>query len=82
MMGYRIEADLDLCQGHAMCELEAPGYFRVPKRGQVQILDDEPPEHARTEIEQAVRACPTRALSIQGTGSIGALPTKQSGDSQ
>jgi ferredoxin len=21
MMGYRIEADMDLCQGHAMCEL-------------------------------------------------------------
>ncbi|MGZ5364843.1 MAG: ferredoxin, partial [Mycobacterium sp.] len=23
-MGYRVEVDLDLCQGHAMCELEAP----------------------------------------------------------
>jgi ferredoxin len=74
MMGYRIEADLDLCQGHAMCELEAPDYFRVPKRGQVEILDEEPPEDARKEIEQAVRACPTRALSI------GALPTQQSGE--
>ena len=46
-MGYRIEADLDLCQGHAMCELEAPDYFRVPKRGQVEILDPEPPDDAR-----------------------------------
>ena len=27
----RIEADLDLCQGHAMCELEAPDYFPVPQ---------------------------------------------------
>ena len=26
--GFRIEVDLDLCQGHAMCELEAPDYFR------------------------------------------------------
>jgi ferredoxin len=65
MMGYRIEADLDLCQGHAMCELEAPDYFRVPKRGQVEILDDEPPEDARKEIQQAVWACPTQALSIK-----------------
>jgi ferredoxin len=64
-MGYRVEADLDLCQGHAMCELEAPDYFRVPKRGQVQILDTEPPEQARPQIEQAVEACPTRALSIR-----------------
>lgn len=68
MMGYHVKADLDLCQGHAMCELEAPDYFRVPKRGQVEILDDEPPEAARRQIEQAVWACPTQALSIQETG--------------
>ena len=68
-MSYRVEADLDLCQGHAMCELEAPDYFRVPKRGKVEILDAEPPEEARDEIEQAVEhACPTRALSIKETG--------------
>ncbi|BBX76086.1 ferredoxin [Mycobacterium shinjukuense] len=67
-MGYRVQVDLDLCQGHAMCELEAPDYFRVPKRGQVDIIDAEPPPHARRQIEQAVRACPTRALSIRETG--------------
>lgn len=67
-MGYRVEADLDLCQGHAMCELEAPDYFRVPKRGKVEILDAEPPDEARNEIERAVRACPTQALSIRKTG--------------
>jgi ferredoxin len=64
-MGYRVKADLDLCQGHAMCELEAPDYFRVPKRGKVEILDAEPPDDARGEIEQAVIACPTQALSIK-----------------
>ncbi len=63
-MGYRIEADLDLCQGHAMCELEAPDYFRVPKRGKVEILDSEPPEEARMEIKRAVEMCPTQALFI------------------
>ena len=63
-MGYKIEVDRDLCQGHAMCEVEAPEYFRVPKRGQVEILNDEPPEEDRTQIEQAVWACPTQALSI------------------
>jgi ferredoxin len=64
-MGFRIEVDLDLCQGHAMCELEAPDYFKAPKRGQVQILNAEPPEDARAEIEQAVFRCPTQALSIR-----------------
>jgi len=64
MGSYRIEVDLDLCQGHAMCELEAPDYFRVPKRGKVEILDPEPPDDARSQIELAVESCPTRALSI------------------
>ena len=61
----KIEVDLDLCQGHAMCELEAPNYFTVPKRGQVEIVNDTVPEEDRTEVEQAVGACPTQALSIK-----------------
>ncbi|MGV0992344.1 MAG: ferredoxin [Mycobacterium sp.] len=64
MGSYRVEVDLDLCQGHAMCALEAPDYFRVPKRGTVEILDTEPPDSARAEIERAVESCPTRALSV------------------
>jgi ferredoxin len=64
-VGFRIEVDLDLCQGHAMCELEAPNYFKVPKRGQVEILNDQPAEEDRDQVEQAVWACPTQALSIR-----------------
>jgi ferredoxin len=63
--GFRIKADLDLCQGHAMCELEAPDFFRVPKRGKVEIIDPEPPEDARDEVERAVESCPTQALFIK-----------------
>jgi ferredoxin len=48
-----------------MCELEAPDYFRVPKRGKVEILDAEPPDEARDEVERAVEMCPTQALLIQ-----------------
>jgi ferredoxin len=64
-MAFRIEVDLDLCQGHAMCELEAPDYFRVPKRGKVEIIDAEPPEDARDEVERAVDMCPTHAIFIK-----------------
>lgn len=63
----RIKADLDLCQGHAMCELEAPAVFAVPKRDKVQILDSTPPEGLRDQVETAVRECPTQALSIVDT---------------
>ncbi|GAA2539732.1 ferredoxin [Mycolicibacterium diernhoferi] len=61
---YRINLDEDLCQGHAMCELEAPDVFSVPKRGVVEILDHEPPDELREAVELAVEMCPTRALSI------------------
>lgn len=60
----RIEIDVDLCQGHAMCELEAPAVFSVPKKGKATLLDPEPPESERAQVEAAVRYCPTQALRI------------------
>jgi ferredoxin len=62
---FRVEVDLDLCQGHAMCELEAPDYFTVPRRGKVEILDAEPPDDAMDEVRRAVDMCPTQALLIR-----------------
>ena len=61
----RIEADLDLCQGHAMCELEAPEVFQVPKRGTVIVLDETPSAALRGKVENAVRSCPTQALTLK-----------------
>ncbi|WP_030164411.1 ferredoxin [Spirillospora albida] len=63
----RIEADLDICQGHAMCELEAPDVFEVPKKGKVRVLDPEPPDGLRAEVAAAVRYCPTQALRLLET---------------
>jgi ferredoxin len=60
----RIEADLDLCQGHAMCELEAPAVFSVPRKGKVSVLDPVPPDSERAAVEAAVRYCPTQALKL------------------
>ena len=62
-MGYKVEVDLDLCQGHAMCELEAPDYFKVPKRGRSRFSRTNRQKRIGP-IEQAVWACPTQALSI------------------
>ena len=62
----KVEADLDLCQGHAMCSMEAPDVFAVAKHGSVEILMDTVPdaESLRADVEAAVKYCPTRALSI------------------
>ena len=65
MGGFRIEVDSDLCQGHAMCELEAPDVVAVPKRGVVEILDAEPPDDIREDVERAIDMCPTQAISLK-----------------
>ena len=41
-----------------MCELEAPDYFKVPKRGQVEILKDEPPEEDRGQSNKPCGRAP------------------------
>ena len=62
--GWRLAVDRDLCQGHAVCEGEAPDLFTVSKQGELTVLDRRPPEDARYRAEAAVKYCPTHALSI------------------
>ena len=62
----RIEIDLDLCQGHAMCQLEAPDVFFVPRKGKVTVTQPSPPDTERAAVEAAVRYCPTQALRLAG----------------
>jgi len=60
----RVVVDTDLCQGHGVCESEAPEVFAVGRDHQVEVLDPSPPEDQRSAVEAAVRFCPTHALSI------------------
>lgn len=63
-MGIRIVVDRDLCQGHGVCESEAPELFEVDKDRKVVVLDETPGESHRKQLEAAVKYCPTHALSI------------------
>jgi ferredoxin len=60
----RVTVDLDLCQGHGVCESEAPTVFELAKHEKVTILNDSPPDEVRPGVEAAVRYCPTSALHI------------------
>ena len=62
-MGWRVVVDRDLCQGHGVCESEAPAVFEVPKR-EVVVLAERPGDDQRAAVEAAVKFCPTHALSI------------------
>lgn len=63
-MGWRIEVDDDLCQGHGVCEAEAPDVFGAPPRHKVRITNVAPGDDQRAAVELAVKYCPTHALRI------------------
>jgi ferredoxin len=62
----RVLADLDLCQGHQLCQAEAPTVFGFDRdRDVVEVRDERPDESLRADVRTAVRYCPAFALSIE-----------------
>ena len=61
----RVHVDRDLCQGHGVCESEAPAVFSVSKKGELTIVDETPPEELRAVVDKAVKYCPTHALRVE-----------------
>jgi ferredoxin len=65
----RVKVDVELCQGHALCQEEAPEVFRVLERAgtydQVRLLEERPPEGLRAKVESAARHCPNRVIRIE-----------------
>jgi ferredoxin len=65
----RVRVDLDLCQGHGMCQEEAPEIFRVVDRpgayGRVELLLEHPPEELRAQALAAARYCPNRVITVE-----------------
>lgn len=69
-MSFRVEADLDICQGHQMCQAEAPTVFGFDEAADVvEVLEPHPDESLRPQVEAAVRYCPAFALAIVDTAS-------------
>ena len=62
----RVRADLDLCQAHQMCQIEAPEVFGFDDAAdRVTILDQHPREPQREQVARAVRYCPAMALGVE-----------------
>ncbi len=61
-----VKADLDLCQGHQMCQGETPDVFGFDEDAdRVVVLQEHPDESLRPQVENAVRYCPTMALAVE-----------------
>ena len=60
----RIEVDRELCVGSGACEALAPEVFEVDDDGVLVVHRPEAGADEAGDVRDAVRACPTRALSL------------------
>jgi ferredoxin len=65
MRRMRVVVDFDKCQSNAVCMTIAPEVFEVRDDNFLYILNEQPPEGLRPRVEEAVRACPTGAISLE-----------------
>jgi ferredoxin len=61
----RVVVDFDLCESNALCMGLAPEVFEVRDDDLLYVLDENPPEGLRGQVEAAVRTCPKNAISIE-----------------
>jgi ferredoxin len=61
----RVVVDYGRCESNALCMAAAPEVFEVRDDDQLYVLDENPPESLRANVEAAVKACPKIALSIE-----------------
>jgi ferredoxin len=62
----RIVADRDRCIGSGQCVLTEPGIFdQSEEDGLVLLISEQPDADAEAAVRQAVRLCPSQALSVQ-----------------
>ncbi len=65
-MSFKIVADTGICQGHQLCQGEAPSVFGFDEDADVvELLDEHPDEALRKDVTMAVNYCPAFALSIE-----------------
>ena len=62
----KIIVDFDKCKSNAVCMAVAPDIFEVRDDNFLYVLAEEPGEDRRGDVEEAIRTCPTGAISVEG----------------
>lgn len=60
----RIEVDSQLCQAYGNCLLAAPDVFELTESAPVVLVQPNPGDALRAQVEEAVLTCPVQALSV------------------
>jgi ferredoxin len=63
----RVIADRERCVGAGLCVLTNPGLFdQSEDDGRIIVLTEDVADENIASVEQAMRLCPTRVLSVAG----------------
>ncbi len=62
----KIVVDFDKCDSNGVCCGIAPDLFELDDQNFLVIKQEEPGEDQRATLEEAVRNCPTEAISVEG----------------
>ena len=69
MSRIRVVVDTALCQGHSVCQEEAPEIFEVVERDehypQVRVKLEFPPEELQSKAREAASYCPNRVIRLE-----------------
>ncbi|MFI5841832.1 ferredoxin [Catenuloplanes sp. NPDC051500] len=61
-----VTVDHDRCIGAGLCALTAPAVFdQDPEEAVVVLLDETPPEEARSAVAQAMDRCPAGVIHLR-----------------
>jgi ferredoxin len=62
----RVVLDQTRCAAHGDCVVAAPKVFDLDDDDDfARVIDENPPQDLRSEVEMAVRVCPVSAISLE-----------------
>lgn len=63
----KITVDMELCEAYGECVFAAPDVFDLDEGDDtVTLVEAEPEEGRRADVERAVAACPVSAITVEG----------------
>ena len=62
----KVTVDFDVCASTGACMQVCPEVFEVRSDGFLYVLQDEPGEELRANVQLAADMCPTAAITVEG----------------
>lgn len=61
-----VSIDRDLCESNGICAGFVPAVFELRDDDVLYVLQEDPPEELRAEVELAAVRCPRQAITVTG----------------